>query len=236
MPYDPKKFFDVVRAELYGGIINQSQVDGFNFLLAVWERHFEKPNPRDGTNWLAYCMATVYHETAYTIQPIEEYGKGKNYSYGKPAGPYGKCYYGRGFPQLTWWDNYIKGRDNLSKRYSVICDLEKYPEKMLEHETSALVIYDGMVYGWFTGKSLQNYFNGAIEDPVNARRIVNGTDKADLIAGYYWKFKKALVKLPEGVAPPMAATDEQQAEVVGEELLEEQEEEHSRRRRPSKEQ
>jgi hypothetical protein len=238
MPYDPKKFFDVVRSELYGGIMSQSQVDGFNYLIAVWERHFEEGNPRDGTNWLAYCMATVYHETAYTIQPIDEYGKGKGYSYGKPAGPYGLIYYGRGYPQLTWWDNYVKGRDNLKKRYNIIADLEKEPQRMLEHETSALVIYDGMVYGWFTGKSLQNYFNATTENPQQARRIVNGTDKMDLIASYYWKFKKGLVKLPIGAALPVAATDEEQAVAISEELIEEQDkalEEGSRRKRPQRE-
>jgi putative chitinase len=63
---------------------------------------------------------------------------------------------------------------------------------MLEHEISALVLYDGMVHGWFTGKKLLDYFNSTTEDPKNARRIVNALDKADLIAGHYWKFKKAL--------------------------------------------
>lgn len=241
MPYDPKKFFDVVRAELYGGIINQSQVDGFNYLLAVWERHFEKNNPRDGTNWLSYCLATVYHETAYTIQPIDEYGKGKGKKYGEPAGPYKLIYYGRGFPQLTWWENYCKGRDNIKKRYSIICDLEKEPQRMLEHEVSALVIYDGMVYGWFTGVSLQNYFNGTTEDPKNARKIVNGLDKADLIASYYWKFKKALVKVPDA-AVTAAKTDEAAAAAIEEELIKEQDAEieedtegnkrHMRHRKP----
>jgi putative chitinase len=223
MPYDPKKFFDVVRTELYGGIISQSQVDGFNFLLAVWERHFEENNPRDGTNWLAYCMATVYHETAYTIQPIEEYGKGKGKKYGEPTDPYGHCYYGRGYPQLTWDYNYKNGSKYMLERYGVKCDLLKEPHRALEHEISALVLMDGMIYGWFTGVGLPKYFNATVEDPKNARRTVNGTDKMDLIASYYWKFKKALVKLPKGVAPPLAATDEGQAKEISEELMKEQE-------------
>jgi putative chitinase len=49
-----------------------------------------------------------------------------------------------------------------------------------------------MIYGWFTGVGLPKYFNSTTEDPINARRIVNGTDRASTIAGYYWKFKKAL--------------------------------------------
>jgi hypothetical protein len=71
---------------------------------------------------------------------------------------------------------------------------------MLEHEISAHVLFDGMVYGWFTGVGLPKYFNATIEDPQQARRIVNGTDKMDLIAGYYWKFKKALKQVPEAEA------------------------------------
>jgi putative chitinase len=63
---------------------------------------------------------------------------------------------------------------------------------MLEDEPSALVLYDGMINSWFTGAGLPDYFNADTEDPINARKIVNGLDKADLIAGYYWDFKKAL--------------------------------------------
>jgi putative chitinase len=189
---DRKKFFDVVRAELYGGVIYQGQVDGFDYLINVWERHFEEPNPRDGVKWLSYCLATVYHETAMTIQPIDEYGKGKGKKYGSPTGPHGQIYYGRGYPQLTWEENYIKGEKNLKDRYQVEAALHREPHLMLQHEISALVLYDGMIHGWFTGKKLLDYFNSTTEDPVNARRIINALDKADLIAGYYWKFKKAM--------------------------------------------
>jgi putative chitinase len=76
MPYDRKHFFDTVRKDLFRGNLTQSQVDGMNYLLEVWEKHFEAANPRDGTNWLAYALATFFHETAETMQPIEEYGKG----------------------------------------------------------------------------------------------------------------------------------------------------------------
>ena len=189
---DRKKFFDSIRASLFGGTLSQSQVDGIDFLLNVWERHFEKPNPRDGTKWLAYCMATVYHETSQTMQPIEEYGKCQGKSYGKPTGPHGQCYYGRGHVQLTWEDNYKKGEQRLRDVYQVEAPLHKEPHRMLHHETSALVLYYGMIEGWFTGVGLPKYFNSTVEDPVNARRIVNGLDKADMIAGYYKKFKNAL--------------------------------------------
>ena len=205
MPYDRKFYFDKVRADLFRGNLTQSQVDHQNYLLHIWERFFEADNPRDGTRWLAYCLATVFHETAQTMAPIEEYGKGKAYKYGQPTGPYGQCYYGRGHVQLTWEDNYKNGKKFLKERYGVDADLHAKPSLMLEGECSALVLFDGMAYGWFTGVGLPKYFNSTVEDPVNARRIVNGTDKADLIAGYYWKFKAALRQVT--TSAPVAESD-----------------------------
>jgi putative chitinase len=194
MPYDRKVFFDGVRASLFHNTLTQDQVDGMNFLLETWEKHFEAANPRDGTNWLAYALATFFHETAERMQPIEEYGRGSGKTYGQPAGPYGHKYYGRGHVQLTWEDNYKKGEQYLLERYGVSHTIHKDPHKMLESTVSALVSYDGMVNGWFTGVGLPKYFNGTTEDPLNARRIVNAMDRADLIAGYYKKFRAALRK------------------------------------------
>jgi putative chitinase len=198
MPYDRKHFFDTVRSILFKGTLTQSQVDGMNYLLDTWERHFEAANPRDGTNWLAYALATFYHETAQKMQPIEEYGKGSGKSYGQPTGPHNKAYYGRGHVQLTWETNYKNGQKYLKERYGVDSDIHPNPHKMLHDETSALVSYDGMVHGWFTGVGLPKYFNGTTEDPVNARKIVNGLDRANDIASYYRSFKKALKQVPAG--------------------------------------
>ena len=227
MPYERKAFFDGVRKDLFRGNLTQCQVDGMNYLLEVWEQHFERANPRDGTNWLAYCLATFFHETAETMQPIEEYGKGSGKSYGQPAGPHGQKYYGRGHVQLTWEDNYKKGQQFLKQRYAVDADIHPNAHKMLHPQTSALLSYDGMVNGWFTGVGLPKYFNGSTEDPQQARRIVNGTDKMDLIASYYWKFKKALKQVPEAETP-----DEVEAELPGlpaEPPMPEPEEERKRR-------
>jgi putative chitinase len=200
MPYDRKFYFDSVRANLFNGTLTQAQVDGQNYLLEVWEWGFEPYNPNDGTMWLAYCLATFYHETAQTMQPIEEYGRGAGKSYGQPAGPYNQCYYGRGHVQLTWETNYKNGQQILLDRYGVESTIYPDASRMLDPQTSALISYDGMVYGWFTGVGLPKYLSKAkgIEDPVNARRIVNGTDQAQTIAGYYYKFKSALKKVPEG--------------------------------------
>jgi hypothetical protein len=193
--YERKYFFDSVRAMLFYGNLTQSQVDGMNYLLDTWEKSF----PAGDERWLAYALATTYHETAMEMRPIEEYGKGQGYPYGEPTGPYGKCYYGRGHVQLTWEENYVKASNELLG-YDVKADLHKFPEDALEDGISALILYDGMSDGWFTGKKLGDYFYDQWENPVDARAIVNGTDKADLIASYYWKFKEALLPVPE--TPP----------------------------------
>lgn len=185
---DRKKFFDIIRASLFNGVLSQGQVDGMNYLLDMWEEyHFDKD-----IRWLAYALATAFHETAYTMEPIEEYGKGGNAAYAQPAGPYGNCYWGRGYVQLTWLDNYVKAQDVLKSTYDLVVPCVEYPHRMLEHEPSALVLYDGIINGWFTGVGLPDYFNDTTDDPYNARRTVNGTDKADVIKGYHFEFLEAL--------------------------------------------
>jgi putative chitinase len=199
-------FFNTVRASLFNGSLTQAQVDGMNYLLDVWEEFFEKPNPRDGNKWLAYCMATVYHETGKKMVPVPENG-GKPYgnpplSYWNKTGPYNQAYYGRGHVQLTWDKNYQKGQDQLKKNYDLNIPIYQKADLMLDDRPSALVLYDGMTIGWFTGVGLPKYFNSTTEDPVNARRVVNGTDQAQKIAGYYDKFKPAIVTVSEPAPPP----------------------------------
>jgi hypothetical protein len=50
----------------------------------------------------------------------------------------------------------------------------------------------GMRNGIFTGKKLNTYINGTTCDYINARRIINGTDKASLIKGYAVNFEACL--------------------------------------------
>lgn len=51
--------------------------------------------------------------------------------------------------------------------------------------TAAEIIVIGMKNGLFTGKKLCDYFCAGTEQPIAARKIINGQDKAELIAGYY---------------------------------------------------
>ena len=188
MAIDRKKFFNSVRESVFNGVLSQRQVDGMNHVMDVWEAyHFDKD-----IRFLAYAMATAHHETAYVWDAIEEYGKGDGKPYGEPAGPYGECYYGRGFVQLTWLENYQKAEKILADKYELETPCVEYPHRMLEHQPAALILFDGIIEGWFTGVGLPSFFSDTKDDAYNARKTVNGLDKAELIAGYHRAFLDAL--------------------------------------------
>jgi putative chitinase len=182
-------FFDQVRNSLFGGKLKQSQVNGLDAILKEWNDHYTKKDDR----WLAYMLATTYHETDTTMQPIEEYGKGKGKKYGKKLKMNGQTYnntqnifYGRGFVQLTWYENYEKAGKKLN------ADFIKSPEKVMEMTNATKIMFIGMTEGWFTGKKLSDYFNETKEDWFNARRIINGIDKALTISYHAKKFYAAI--------------------------------------------
>jgi hypothetical protein len=197
--FERKLFFDEVRVTLFSDSLSQGQVDGMNAMLDAWERisMLKEVDLR----WLAYMLATDYHETAFTMQPIEEYGKGAGYDYGDPDPTTGECYYGRGLVQLTWSSNYQKAGEEIH------ADLYWQPELALEMQKAVRVIMRGMAEGWFTGKKLSDYIYGNECDYVEARRIVNGTDRAETIAGYADKFQSALY-----IATSTAVSDHPQEE------------------------
>ena len=175
-------FYEIVRNNLYNGRLKQSNIGGLNSILDEWEKKYSDKDDR----WLAYMLATTYHETAISMQAIEEWGKGKKLPYGKPDPITGKVYYGRGFVQLTWKANYEK----MGKILKV--DLVKNPELALNANIATQILFYGMMNGSFTGKKLSDYFNKTKEDWVNARRIINGLDRAQMVASYAVKFYSAL--------------------------------------------
>jgi peptidoglycan hydrolase-like protein with peptidoglycan-binding domain len=129
---------------------------------------------------IAYIIATVQHETAGTFQPICEYG-GKY----RPYSPY----YGRGYVQLTWQSNYEKYKNILG------IDLVGQPDLALVPETAGFILVHGMINGTFTGQCLANFISDSSQDYYNARTIVNGYDRASLIASYAktWENNKLLL-------------------------------------------
>lgn len=175
-------FFDYVRQHLFGGTLKQSQVEGLDAILNYWEAGYSGKDDR----WLAYMLATAHHETDRKFQAIEEYGKGAGKVYGIPDAVTGKKYYGRGLVQLTWKENYKKMGDKFG------VNLVSNPDKALELKLSIKIMFFGMMNGSFTGKKLSQYFAPGVADWVNARRIINGLDKANLIAGYGKQFYAAI--------------------------------------------
>ena len=185
--YNRKTFFDITRRTIVDGAMRQSQVDGFNMILKYAEKH------NINLDYLAYILATVWHETARTMQPIEEYGQGKGRAYGKVDPDTNQTYYGRGYVQLTWKRNY----ELASKKLGV--DFVSNPKMVMEPKYALPILFHGMVEGWFTGKSLEDYIDGVDEEDaedlrefIEARRVVNGTNVQKVIGNFALKFEKAL--------------------------------------------
>lgn len=176
---DPGKFYEVVRK--ITGPLDQTQVEIIEALL--------KSAAHWSVGWMAYGLATAWHEAR--LKPIEEYGKGKGKKYGA-VNSTGKAPYGRGLVQLTWHDNYVRADTELGLSGALAKDYSL----ALRPDIAVSILVRGMEKGWFTGKSLGTYITpglGTHAEFKDARRIINGTDKDDLIAGYADKFKDALL-------------------------------------------
>lgn len=186
LPLDRSAFFNEVRGLFRGGL-KQSQVDGLNALLDAVTGC--------GINEAAYMLATACHETDFTMLPIEERGKGRGRDYGKrlkesrqPYNDTAAIFYGRGYVQLTWYENYAKAGKKLG------INLLQEPELALRPLIAARIMREGMIEGWFTGRKLSDYVGLYRAEYVGARRIINGQDKAAAIAGYAIAFETALRK------------------------------------------
>ena len=159
--------------------------ENFLKLIACIEQDAEWDNLRQ----IAYCVSTVYHEAGYDFEPREEYGKGFGKRYGAKVfltRHQTVAYYGRGLVQITWLSGYSKASLLLG------VDFVSHPEKVMEWPACYLIMADGMRRGWFTGKSLGDFLNATETDYVGARRVINGQDRAELIAQYAKEFASLL--------------------------------------------
>lgn len=123
---------------------------------------------------IAYVLATVEHETAGTFKPVKEaYWKDEAW---RKANLRYFPYYGRGFVQITHNYNYEK----YGKKLNI--DLIASPDLAMESINALFILVDGFKTGAFTGKKITDFINEDQTDFVNARRCINGTDKAEEIA------------------------------------------------------
>ena len=189
-----KAFFDSVRASF--GPLKQNQVTGLENLLKATEglpiRH------------RAYVLATAWHETGpassdlhmtprreiWGPTPAQQRYEGRA-DLGNTQPGDGRKFAGRGYVQITGRANYHKASNIVGR------DLVANPDLALDPEIAARIIVHGMTVGWFTGKKMEDY-----DAYLNMRRVVNGTDKADLIASYAMDFEKALKALPASPVAP----------------------------------
>lgn len=168
-----KAFYDTARLTLFAGKISTVQFSRLQILL---KELLATPGiliPQAG-----YILATAHWETD-RFNAMEEYASGAAYEgradLGNTQKGDGVRFKGRGFPGLTGRRNYewgtrVSGQDLLSN-----------PSLASDPEVSARLIIDGMLTGHFTGKGLGYYIHDDKADLFNARRTVNGLDRAEQI-------------------------------------------------------
>jgi predicted chitinase len=188
MQIDHTAFFNGYRAAF--GKLKQGQVTGIELL----GRNMEVDANLTDLRWAAYMLATVKHECADTWQPIVERGPRSyfdQYEAGTPKGRRlgntepgdGHLFRGRGYVQITGRGNYAR----LSRELGLgpEANIERDPEQALRPAIAYGIMSVGMRKGLFTGKKLSDYISKAGGcDYKEARRIINGVDRAALIAGY----------------------------------------------------
>jgi putative chitinase len=192
IPPRPERFFAAVRAGLLGPVLSQDEVDGCDAILAAC---------RDWPlGWTAYGLATAYHETWHTMAPIIEVGGPAYFTrmydlaglrpaiaaqLGNTEPGDGCRFCGRGYVQLTGRANYARA------------GLVEAPDRALEADVAASVLEHGMREGWFTSRRLMDVLplggRATRAQFTAARRVINGQDRAALIADYALRFQDALV-------------------------------------------
>jgi len=191
--------------------IAQGPMDGLNSILDEIEQ--------DATDWqnidqIAYALATFDWETAHTFHPIYEMGQPSyfsKYDAGTPIGERlgntqpgdGFLFRGRGYVQLTGRANYQRIGQLLS------VDLVGNPDLALQPPVAYRIAANGMRLGWFTGHRLSQYMpTGGAPDYVNARRIINGLDRAADIAAIAQNLQQVLTaaQLSQPAASEAAGT------------------------------
>lgn len=218
MKIDKEKFLFIYEQERFKTLTEKAQ-QGLVDLLAYIEADEHVNDARWISYMLATvkweCGDTwqPIHERGTNAYFIGRYGSqtrvGKELGNDTPEE--GALYAGMGFPQVTGESNYEMAENALRKEYpDVVARFEartgkkfdltvgdqpndsRDPENMMDAEIAYCVMSYAMRKGAFTGVGLSKYFNDKVTDSLHARKIINGMDKAELIAGYYDKFMQII--------------------------------------------
>lgn len=178
-----KTFFELYRKQLdKDKKLTQAEVSALDaFITMVDAKWTQLSIPQ----W-AYVFATTFHETNGTFLPVKE-AYWLSETWRKNNLRY-YPYYGRGYVQITWPSNYLLFSKVIGE------DFVKNPDLVMVPKYAFTILFDGFLYGMFTGKKISDYINNKKIDYRNARRCINGTDKAALIASYAQTFESILRK------------------------------------------
>jgi hypothetical protein len=182
------------------------------YLRIMIEQFVKYYEAHDDIEWfipqVAYILATARHECLWREVFFESRTEGGPVSYFNRYDPVlatgpdqrawaikmentqqgdGYKYRGRGYPQLTWKKNYRRCGELIG------VDLVNNPERAAEPAISAACIIRAMLNGTFTELKLDKFVNKKGEkDYLNARKVVNGVDKAPILQGHAVIFEEIL--------------------------------------------
>lgn len=187
MTLDRAKFYATARSRL--GRLSQLQVDGFERIL----------DAIDGAplSHQAYMLATAWHETDATMQPVREAPR-LSEAWRKANLRYWP-HYGRGYVQITWPKNYqwldaAAAKAGLIKPGEILANLDL----AMRPDIAAFALRRGMEEGRYDaqGKTMAQRLPmkgvATRAQYVNARYLVNVQDKAELVEDYAQVFERAL--------------------------------------------
>ena len=155
------------------GYMDATQQDSIRKIVAAFYRYGDGDK-----NKLAYILATAWHESHF--RPVQERRAAPSQTelYNRQNQYWSSGYFGRGFVQLTWKENYQK----MARVFRV--DFINQPDLALQPTYAARILVYGMMQGSFTGLALKDFINAKRQDFYKARQVVNRLDRAGKIAEY----------------------------------------------------
>lgn len=172
------------------GKLSAQQVEGLEWLLSQQTREgidsYVKGVLLDPWQH-SYVLATIHHETGQRMQPCREaptlseaWRRSKLRYY---------PYYGRGYVQITWKENYA-----WASRLTGL-DCVAQPDLVLDKRVSYLLCVHGMLSGRY-GKPLGSYVDKQAGRKLYnaARQSVNGKDRAAQVAAIAREYEVLLTK------------------------------------------